>query len=79
MTEIDLTFEEALAELERIVERLEAGDLTLDETISLYERGQALAAHCEQALSQAELRLEALRPAPGGGYETAPFEGDAEA
>ncbi len=69
-----LTFEEALSELEEAIARLEAGDLTLEETLALYERGQELAALCEQALNEAELRLEKLRPAAGGGYETIPFD-----
>jgi len=62
------SFEESLAELEDIVARLETGDLTLEESLALFERGQRLAALCGAALDQAELRLEELSagsfPAP---------------
>jgi exodeoxyribonuclease VII small subunit len=76
MSDEDLTFEDALAELEEVVARLEGGDLPLEETLALYERGQMLAARCEDALDAAELRLEKLRPAPGGGYESVPFDAE---
>ncbi|MEW5987631.1 MAG: exodeoxyribonuclease VII small subunit [Chloroflexota bacterium] len=56
----ELTFEVALQELEETVGRLEAGDLTLDEAIALYERGQKLATHCNTLLDQATLRVEQL-------------------
>ncbi|MBK8988578.1 MAG: exodeoxyribonuclease VII small subunit [Chloroflexi bacterium] len=59
--EIDaLTFEEALKELEVIVARLEAGELTLDESLALFERGQKLAELCNKQLNQATLRVEQL-------------------
>ncbi len=58
----DLTFEQALAELEETVRRLEAGGLTLDESLSLFERGQALAAHCGVQLDRAELQVQKLAP-----------------
>lgn len=66
----ELTFEEAFSELEETVRRLEAGGLTLEESLALYERGQALAAYCGGQLDQAELKVRLL--APGG--ETVPFE-----
>ena len=69
MNDETLTFETALEELERIVSQLEAGDMTLDETIRLFERGQALSARCETTLNEAELRLEALQPTTGGSYD----------
>ena len=53
----DLTFEEAFAELERTVSRLEEGNLTLEESLRLFERGQGLAAHCNRLLDQAELKV----------------------
>ena len=56
----DMAFETAFAELEEIVQRLESGDLTLEEAISLYERGQALAHHCQDRLDRAELRITQL-------------------
>ncbi len=58
--EEELTFEEALRALEEAVARLEAGDLTLEESLSLYERGQKLARYCQEYLEQAALRIEFL-------------------
>ena len=55
-----LKFEEALAELEQIVDRLEAGELTLEESLTLFERGQLLAKFCNQQLEAATLRVEQL-------------------
>jgi exodeoxyribonuclease VII small subunit len=56
----ELTFEQALQELEEIVTKLEAGDLTLEETLSLFERGQKLASRCNLQLDEAHLRVEQL-------------------
>lgn len=53
-----LSFESALKELEDIVGRLEQGEVDLEDSITLYERGQALKAHCEKKLKAAEGRLE---------------------
>jgi len=53
-----LSFEAALAELEGIVGRLEQGQVDLEDSIALYERGQALKVHCEKKLKAAESRLE---------------------
>lgn len=55
-----LSFEAALRELEGIVSRLEQGQADLDDSIALYERGQALKCHCEQKLAAAESRLEKI-------------------
>jgi exodeoxyribonuclease VII small subunit len=55
-----LSFEAALGELENIVSRLEQGEVDLEDSISLYERGQALKSHCEAKLKAAEGRLEKL-------------------
>ena len=60
-----LTFEAALKELEAIVSRLEQGQVELEDSIALYERGQALKAHCESKLKAAEGRLEKI--VQGGG------------
>ncbi|HEY2445799.1 MAG TPA: exodeoxyribonuclease VII small subunit [Rhizomicrobium sp.] len=54
----NMSFELALKELETIVARLEQGEVDLEDSISLYERGQALKAHCEKKLRAAESRLE---------------------
>ena len=58
----NLTFEKAFAELEETVHRLEGGGLTLEESLALYERGQALAARCNAQLDQAELKVQKLSP-----------------
>lgn len=55
-----LSFEIALKELEGIVSRLEQGEVDLEDSIALYERGQALKAHCEKKLKAAEGRLEKI-------------------
>lgn len=61
MTEEPLTFEAARDELERIVRQLEDGNVTLQESLDLWERGEKLAAHCDRLLGQAEQRLEAAK------------------
>ena len=55
-----LNFEEALTKLEEIVARLEAGELTLEESLTLFERGQVLAGRCAELLEAAELKVELL-------------------
>ena len=55
-----LSFEDALAELERIVATLEKGQAPLEESIRLYERGEALKKHCETQLKSAESRIEKI-------------------
>jgi exodeoxyribonuclease VII small subunit len=57
-----LSFELAFGELEATVQRLEAGELTLEEAIALYERGMRLASHCNQVLDDAELQVKRLAP-----------------
>jgi exodeoxyribonuclease VII small subunit len=56
----DMTFERALKELETIVSRLERGDVELEESILIYERGEALKEHCDRLLKQAEAKVEKL-------------------
>jgi exodeoxyribonuclease VII small subunit len=56
----EMSFEAALKELEAIVTSLEQGEVELEKSISLYERGQALKAHCETKLKAAEGRLEKI-------------------
>jgi exodeoxyribonuclease VII small subunit len=62
----ELTFEAALRELEGIVSRLEQGEVDLEDSIALYERGTALKAHCEKKLKGAEARLEKIVLGPDG-------------
>ena len=63
------TFEEIFNELEATVSKLESGNLTLDESLELYERGMQLARHCEEQLDRAELRIKELAPAAAGELE----------
>jgi exodeoxyribonuclease VII small subunit len=69
----DLTYEEALAELEEIVASLEGEQNRLEESIKLFERGQALAAHCGMLLEAAELKVKQV-----AGDEIIPFEETSE-
>ena len=62
----ELSFEGALKELEAIVSRLEQGEVDLEDSIALYERGQALKSHCEKKLKSAEGRLEKIVMGTGG-------------
>ena len=62
----DMSFEGALKELEAIVSRLEQGEVDLEDSIALYERGQALKSHCEKKLKSAEGRLEKIVLGAGG-------------
>ena len=55
-----LSFENALAELESIVQKLERGDVALEESVVIYERGEALKRRCEELLRQAEARVEKI-------------------
>ncbi len=57
----EMAFEDALAELERIVDRLERGDVALEQSITIYERGEALRARCDTLLKAAELKIEKIR------------------
>jgi exodeoxyribonuclease VII small subunit len=56
----ELSFEAAFSELEALLERLDRGDLPLDESVALYERGRQLAARCQSLLDSAELRVTRL-------------------
>lgn len=55
-----LSFEQALKELEQIVSRLERGDVELEESIAIYERGEVLRAHCDTLLKQAEAKVQKI-------------------
>jgi exodeoxyribonuclease VII small subunit len=61
-----MSFEEALGELESIVRMLEAGDVELEKSIAIYERGAQLKAHCEARLKAAELKVEQIVQGAGG-------------
>ncbi len=71
----DMSFEEALAELETIVKTLEAGGQALDDSIAHYERGTALKKHCETKLKEAQLKVEKIIGTnEDGSPQTEPFE-----
>ena len=69
-----LSFEEAIAELEAIVKKLEDGKGKLDEAIDSYERGTLLRRHCEAKLAEAQARIDKIVPAADGSAKTVPFE-----
>lgn len=55
-----MTFEQAYAELESIIQQLDGGDLSLEDSVTVFERGRALSAHCQTLLNNAELRVRNL-------------------
>jgi exodeoxyribonuclease VII small subunit len=65
-----LSFEDALAELERIVKGLEGGQQKLEDAITAYERGAALRQHCEAKLAEAEARVQAIVQRADGSLAT---------
>ncbi len=77
MTDVkDMSFEDAIKELETVVGQLERGDVVLDESIALYERGAALKARCEAKLKEAEEKVAKITLGEGGEPKgTAPLDG----
>lgn len=71
-----LSFEDALKELETIVEGLERGQIKLDEAIAAYSRGTQLRAHCEKKLAEAKAKIETIVVGPGGAVATKPTDQD---
>jgi len=70
----NLSFEEALKELETIVKRLEEGKVNLEDAIGAYERGSQLKAHCEKKLRDAKMRVEQIVVGQDGQISTKPAE-----
>ena len=71
----EMSFEEAMAELEAVVGKLERGDVPLDESVDLYARGDALRAHCEARLNAAQARIDKISLDAGGKPTgTTPFD-----
>ncbi len=68
---LELSFEQALAELESIVDRLETGDVALEESIEIYQRGAQLRAYCDDKLKSAQARIEKIT-----GGVTSPLDAD---
>jgi exodeoxyribonuclease VII small subunit len=71
----EMSFEDALKALEQVVARLESGEVPLDESISLYERGEELRKHCQARLDAAQARIEKIVAGPDGkAVGTQPFD-----
>jgi len=71
-----MSFEDALAELEQIVRRLEGGQAKLDEAIQSYERGAQLKRHCERKLNEAQQRVDRIVIGPEGAISVEPAKLD---
>ena len=69
-----LSFEDALKELEAIVQQLERGQVKLDEAITAYERGALLKRHCEQKLAEAKMKVEKIVFAADGSVSSQPTD-----
>ncbi len=73
--DVEMTFEQAMEKLELLVEQLECGQMTLDESLTTFEEGIKLAQRCRKRLDDAERKIEKLIDENGN---TEPFEGDLE-
>ncbi len=69
-----LSFEDALAELEQIVSKLETGKSKLDDAIGAYERGALLKRHCEAKLREAQMKVDQIQLQPDGSLSTKPLD-----
>lgn len=73
----DMSFEDALRALEDVVRKLEGGEVPLDESITLYERGEELRKHCQARLDAAQARIEKIVAGPDGKVQsTQPLDPD---
>ena len=72
----EMSFEDALLELEKIVEQLERGDAPLEKSIDLYERGAKLKAHCQAKLKSAQLKVDKIIVGNDGEISSEPFDDD---
>ena len=70
-----LSFEDAMKALEEVVGPLERGDVALEQSLNLYQRGAALKAHCAAKLKDAEEKVELIRSAEGRALDASPVEG----
>lgn len=71
---VKMTFEKALTELESIVQKLEGGDVDLEKSIDIYERGTQLKAHCEAKLAAAQAKVEKITLSADGSVSTSPAD-----
>ena len=65
-----MSFEQALQELESIVERFESGEVSLDEAVAAYERGTVLKQHCQKRLDEAKMKVDAIRSKQASGQDS---------
>ncbi|WP_284125302.1 exodeoxyribonuclease VII small subunit [Parerythrobacter aestuarii] len=73
----EMSFEDALRALEQVVRQLESGEVALDQSITLYERGEKLRQHCQARLDSAQARIEAIvQDSQGRASSTKPFDSD---
>jgi exodeoxyribonuclease VII small subunit len=77
MAEAELTFEQAFAQLEEVVQQLESGELSLEQSLALFEKGMRLAKLCQDKLDQAEQKVSQLTDIGNEGPALEPFEGEA--
>jgi exodeoxyribonuclease VII small subunit len=70
----NMSFEQAMSELEKIVRGLETGEITLSDSIANYLRGNALKLHCQKILDSAKLQVERIIKLENGEVQTEPFE-----
>ena len=71
----EMTFEEAMQALEAVVSQLEIGDVALEQSIALYQRGADLKTHCSDKLKDAEEKVELIRASEGRAVGVTPVEG----
>ena len=69
-----MSFEDALGEMEDIVQRLESGEVKLDQAIDAYTRGAHLKKHCQSKLKEAQVRIDKIVLGPGGDIDTQSVE-----
>lgn len=69
-----MSFEQALAELETIVSKLEQGQIGLEDSIDAYERGAKLKEHCDTKLKDAQLKVDRIKLGPDGAVSSEPFD-----
>ncbi len=70
----DMSFEQAMKELEAIVRKLEVGEISLDDSIKNYMRGNELKTHCQKTLNNAKLQVEKIIRSENGAVTTEPFD-----
>ncbi len=70
----EMNFEEAIAALEKLVSDLDSGNVPLEQSVELYERGAALKAHCESRLKDAEMKIQEITGGASGSLNAKPAD-----